>query len=113
MKVGKLGGGFRVEKTAEWGGGEGRVLLKYGVRSLHCVSNRRARVGQLIVPWTFQFSRIFLSDQSVQFSSVQFSSVQFSSIQCRSCISGEADRGMGGEKGDINLIVSMESDIGG
>ena len=44
MKPGNLGGWFQVEKTPEWGG-EQEVLLKYGVRSLHCASNRRARVG--------------------------------------------------------------------
>ena len=50
MELGNLGGGFQVEKTAEWGGGEQEVMLVYGVRSLHCVSNRSARVGEHMSP---------------------------------------------------------------
>ena len=55
-------------KTPEWGG-EHQVLLKYGVRSLHRASNRRARVGEVAVPSArfFKFEgKRSLPDQSVQ-----------------------------------------------
>ena len=55
MKLGNLGGGIQVEKTPAWGVVQ-RVLLKYGVRSLHRASNRRARVGEVVAP-----SRHFLN----------------------------------------------------
>ena len=42
-----LAGGFRQRFPLNLGG-EREVLLKYGVRSLHCVSNRGKRVGEVI-----------------------------------------------------------------
>ena len=47
MDVRDLAGGFRPRLPLNLGG-EQEVLLKYGVRSLHCVWNRGKRVGEVI-----------------------------------------------------------------
>ena len=53
-----LGGEFRRRKIANRRG-EDEVLLKYGVRSLHCVSNRCKRVGLVLSLFDFLISCIF------------------------------------------------------
>ena len=49
MDARDLAGGFRRRRPPNVGG-EDEVLLKYGVRSLHRVWNRRERVGEVTGP---------------------------------------------------------------